>query len=153
MHCEIGFWSRLLFSYCFLSQLIKPESLPNLFKSSFESEYLTSMLAVFQEFYIPYARQRMRILWCYQRNNPTKDANSLPLLFLRFEIALRNPRFFTVPLLAWSRFRELICHWCSWQRARKKVPKENSPQIDLPKDTEMQELFLLNMALHFPLIS
>ncbi|GJJ73831.1 RNA polymerase II-associated protein 3 [Entomortierella parvispora] len=34
-------------------KLIKPESMPNLFKSSFESEYLTSMLAVFQEFYIP----------------------------------------------------------------------------------------------------
>ncbi|KAG0056912.1 hypothetical protein BGZ83_002852 [Gryganskiella cystojenkinii] len=33
-------------------KLIKPESLPNIFKSSFESEYLTSMLTVFQDYYI-----------------------------------------------------------------------------------------------------
>ncbi|KAF9115924.1 hypothetical protein BGX27_005806 [Mortierella sp. AM989] len=34
-------------------KLIQPESLPALFKSSFESDYLSSMLTVFREHYIP----------------------------------------------------------------------------------------------------
>ncbi|KAG0287141.1 RNA polymerase II-associated protein 3 [Linnemannia gamsii] len=34
-------------------KLIQPETLPGIFKSSFESDYLSSMLAVFRTFYIP----------------------------------------------------------------------------------------------------
>ncbi|KAF9347747.1 hypothetical protein BGX26_000795 [Mortierella sp. AD094] len=41
--------TELLYNYI---KLIQPESLPALFKSSFESDYLSSMLTVFREFYI-----------------------------------------------------------------------------------------------------
>ncbi|KAF9421049.1 RNA polymerase II-associated protein 3 [Podila epigama] len=40
----------LLYQYF---KLLTPESLPNLFKSAFESDYLSSMLRVFREHYIP----------------------------------------------------------------------------------------------------
>ncbi|KAF9980511.1 hypothetical protein BGZ75_008346 [Mortierella antarctica] len=40
----------LLYQYI---KLIQPEALPSIFKSSFESDYLSSMLAVCQEYYIP----------------------------------------------------------------------------------------------------
>ncbi|KAF9199917.1 hypothetical protein BGZ49_009903, partial [Haplosporangium sp. Z 27] len=41
--------TELLYHYI---KLIQPESLPVLFKSAFESDYMTSMLTVFREFYI-----------------------------------------------------------------------------------------------------
>ncbi|KAF9289434.1 hypothetical protein BGZ68_009343 [Mortierella alpina] len=41
---------ELLYRY---TKLIQPEALPSIFKSSFESDYLSSMLTIFQEFYIP----------------------------------------------------------------------------------------------------
>ncbi|KAG9324522.1 hypothetical protein KVV02_006016 [Mortierella alpina] len=40
----------LLYQYI---KLIQPEALPSIFKSSFESDYLSSMLAVCREYYIP----------------------------------------------------------------------------------------------------
>ncbi|KAG0229684.1 hypothetical protein BGW42_001390 [Actinomortierella wolfii] len=41
---------NLLYQYL---KLIKPQDLPHLFKSSFESDYFSSMLPVYKEFYIP----------------------------------------------------------------------------------------------------
>ncbi|KAF9294353.1 RNA polymerase II-associated protein 3 [Linnemannia elongata] len=42
--------NELLYQYI---KLIQPEALPGIFKSSFESDYLSSMLTVFRTFYIP----------------------------------------------------------------------------------------------------
>ncbi|KAG0198749.1 RNA polymerase II-associated protein 3 [Mortierella sp. GBA30] len=42
--------NELLYQYI---KLIQPEALPAIFKSSFESDYLSLMLTVFQEFYVP----------------------------------------------------------------------------------------------------
>ncbi|KAF9572617.1 hypothetical protein EC968_009609 [Mortierella alpina] len=41
---------EMLYQYI---KLIPPEALPSIFKSSFESDYLSAMLAIFQEYYIP----------------------------------------------------------------------------------------------------
>ncbi|KAF9904361.1 RNA polymerase II-associated protein 3 [Linnemannia zychae] len=42
--------NELLYQYV---KLIQPESLPGIFKSAFESDYLSSMLTVFKTYYIP----------------------------------------------------------------------------------------------------
>ncbi|KAG9071162.1 RNA polymerase II-associated protein 3 [Linnemannia hyalina] len=42
--------NELLYQYI---KLIQPEAMPGIFKSSFESDYLSSMLTVFRTFYIP----------------------------------------------------------------------------------------------------
>ncbi|KAF9946202.1 hypothetical protein BGZ70_003335, partial [Mortierella alpina] len=49
---------ELLYQYI---KLIQPEALPSIFKSSFESDYLSSMLAIFQEYYIP--REEPQLLY------------------------------------------------------------------------------------------
>ncbi|KAF9189448.1 RNA polymerase II-associated protein 3 [Haplosporangium sp. Z 767] len=67
----------LLYQYI---KLIQPEALPAIFKSSFESDYLSSMLTVFRDFYVP--TEEPLLLYRYLLNLTKVQRFDMTLMFM-----------------------------------------------------------------------
>ncbi|KAF9429559.1 RNA polymerase II-associated protein 3 [Entomortierella beljakovae] len=68
---------ELLYHYI---KVITPESFPALFQSSFESDYLTSMLTAFREFFIPF--EEPQLLYRYLLNLVKVQRFDMTLMFM-----------------------------------------------------------------------